>query len=828
MKKFTRLCAEFSYGKYVIHSFGVDGDKRFHDRHKMSDWFYFDLDKSHHLGKFDKVSVYHDDVRKSIYGKDVVRVDCSSIREKNRIAELFPDDVYESDVRPEFKWLMSNIDSVEWGGKEDRSIYYFDIEHYHDGSVFVGPDDPIAPITSIQGYLTSEKKYVMFTWHEQETEGLSSPVVREKGDKIIVFCKDEEEVILSFFAFLKDYDIDIIAGWWSIQFDLPYIVNRCKKLHIDYNQLSPIYDEVKKNGGNTDMLVRCYKRNIDQKWAVFICGLDNADMLVAVSEKLNYNLSNNKLATAAVEIIDNPDIEKLTEVTWKNWKDNYAGFIKYGFRDVEILKEIDDKLGIFDLYCMVQKLSNITSIDMATYESRIVECRILTECNGKYVLPTSNANASEIRETYLGGKVLDTTPGLFKDIGVVDYASLYPTSVMSFNLSPDTFICSQRGLEENGKDIEEVISLLNRKGVKFVDTGYSDELNGKRCLFYAQSYKVGVITILLKEMYEERKKIKKLMKSEKDKTKLNALDKHQYAIKIILNSVYGTFGYKYFRLYKIEIADSITFFARRALDHAIDSLNNGGYDVIYGDTDSAFFRQNGRSNEEISSWVKEFNNNIGDNFVSRYNGGQVPEYQMMGLEYEKDLEMIYFGDSKKRYYGIERGTGKKYIHGLNIIRKDTPKFMRSRLSEITECAVRGTLTVEMLKQLKDDIMKTPYDQIGVFKKFGKAFKEYIKNKPQHIKAVMYANQYLNAGITHLDIPLMFYITSKNEDDKKKKDRNNVICLLPEQLGMIDENKHIFEIDYDTFFKKQVIEQLEEFEHIEYIRGVLGEFKKGSK
>ena len=92
---------------------------------------------------------------------------------------------------------------------------------------------------------------------------------------------------------------------------------------------------------------------------------------------MGYNLTNWKLATAAEEIIDDPDIEKLTEVTWRDWKDNYKGFMQYAIRDVEILMEIEKRLDVFNLYVTLQQLANLTSMNLVFFKSMIVDSYIL-------------------------------------------------------------------------------------------------------------------------------------------------------------------------------------------------------------------------------------------------------------------------------------------------------------------------------------------------------------------------------------------------------------------------------------------------------------------
>ncbi len=813
----TRITSEFSYGNWIIHKFGVKHDgEPFHARAEFRDWFYFRADQIGQLSVFDKIDIDYETVYKSIYGEDCYRVEYRSIKEKNKIVKAYPMYTYEGDVKPEFKYLMQSK-NLQWADASIRNIGYFDIETFTEEEDFSGPDNPFAPITSIQIYAKRQQKYFIFTWHEVETAELTIPKIKQVDDKVYVFCRDEVDVVLSFFEFLKEYEIDVLTGWWSKGFDLPYICERCNRLNIDYNEMSPI--------GR----VSHYNKGYD--WKTYIDGIDHIDMMDAVAE-VGYNLPNNKLATAAKEILKDPDIEKLEEVTWRDWKDNFQGFMRYGFRDVEILKEIDEALGIFDLFCTIQQITNITQLGDISFKSSVVDKFIMSDCRDKYVFPT---RVTGDRTPYMGATVLDPKAGLHLNVGVVDYASLYPTSVMSFNLSPETYICSQVECEEKGMTIEQVIEELNKRGTKFVDTGYNEELVGDRYLFYAQESKLGVLPHVLKKMYEERRAIKKKMKGlDQDSSQYNALDKHQYALKIILNSAYGAFGFNYFRLYKVEVADAITYFARRALDFAIDNLTGDGYEVIYGDTDSAFFKLESTGTPQESPgmfgehWVDWFNKTaLPEMFIPTYNTGTLPEYMMMELEWEKSMERIYFGDSKKRYYGIENGSRKKYIKGLNIIRKDAPPFLKVRLNEITEAAVMNELTLEKILDLREEIESQPYEGIGVTKAFGKAFNQY-KVKSGHVRGALFANDILGTKITHKDTPLLFFIESKCEENIKKKDRHKTICLLPEDLHFIDEREDLFVVDYPTYFDKQVIQQLKEFKHIGQVAEVLDAYKERLK
>ena len=97
--------------------------------------------------------------------------------------------------------------------------------------------------------------------------------------------------------------------------------------------------------------------------------------------------------------------------------------------------------------------------------------------------------------------------------------------------------------------------------------------------------------------------------------------------------------------------------------------------------------------------------------------------------------------------------------------------------------------------------------------------------PQHVKASKWANKKLDIAINNTDNPYLFYIKSNCEEDLKPKDRQTAVCLNEEDLGLIDARKDIFEIDYDKFFEKQVIDQLKEFKYIDVVKTILEEYKE---
>lgn len=807
----SRISSKFSRGKYNIVMWGYDESGNPAKRYDtVEDYYYVKSSNADLISMYDSQEFAIESKEYSTFDNDkAVKVISKSYLDKNKIIKNYAQFTYEADTPIEFKYICNN--DIKWS--KNRRIGFFDIEVFplpdeNGKTVFPSPDNPYSPITSIQIATPYNNKITVFTWHPNYTLDIDGFEIRKKNNVEYFFCDNEKTVLYTFFEWLKKTHIDIITGWYSNGFDTPYILRRCEMLGIDQRLISPAG------------YAKTYKKG--DKWRVYITGLDNIDMLEALQD-LGYNLSNYKLATAAKEILDDPDMEKLTHVTWRDWKDNFAGFLEYSIRDVEVLVEIEKKLEIFSLYITLQELANLPLLNQVLMKSTLVDFFILTEYGGKLVFPTRNTKK---RRKYMGGMVLDPRePGLHRNIGVLDFASLYPTTVMAFNLSPETFITSENDINScSNISIEEFEQKLNEHNISVVDTGHSDELFNKRYWFMSHKQKVGILPKLLKKLYLERKRIKKEIRNPNiSKEHANALDKHQKAIKLVLNSTYGAMGFPWFRLYTPEVADAITYFARKALQYAIDSLDNDCLTVIYGDTDSAFFKEGNYTYDEIVKWVNNFNNNI-DSFICTYNGGLNQDYNLMEIEFEKDMDRFYMSDSKKRYYGIIRGTGKKYIRGLNIIRKDAPVLLKSRLNELAEKCVYETITAQDLINLREEIESAPIEDLGITKAFGKRFEDYVKNVPQHLKGAMFANTHFDAGITHMDTPLMYYIVSHCEEHLKKNQRTQVICVKDDQLSLLNSNKDIFEIDWNTFFKKQVLDQLDEFNLIEAVKTAIEEYK----
>ena len=183
------------------------------------------------------------------------------------------------------------------------------------------------------------------------------------------------------------------------------------------------------------------------------------------------------------------------------------------------------------------------------------------------------------------------------------------------------------------------------------------------------------------------------------------------------------------------------------------------YDITMDVTPHTFFANNilvhnscfltpkeGSSIETLRKDVDRFNEiEVTEELLKKYNPDLPDEYNFYNLEMETEFDYIYFGDSKKRYYAIKKD-GEKYVHGLNIIRKDTPKFIKDILTELADKSVREKIEYKDLEDTFEKIKNADYRDIAVHKYISKPFHMYKKTMPQHVAGAVFANKLFNLPI----------------------------------------------------------------------------------
>ena len=728
----------------------------------------------------------------------------------------------------------------------DYRIWYWDIEvsigKEHDNNT---PQNPKEPITTISWYDTINKQYYVIGWHKEETKNIERykyEIKNVNNNKVTyIYVKDEYNLLKIFLSMIKKYKPVMLIGWFSNFFDTPYLIKRMEINGFDLKSLSPV-------NGN----VRYWENNHNgrSEWSIDIAGLYSIELNKLIERYSGAKFSSMSLNNVAKELKLGEKIDIHLDSDYRN---NFKKFMEYNINDVILTKNIDNYYSITSFMIYVHNLTSI-SFDNILSSSLIVQ-NVIIKISNEVVIPRRFPF-----NNYQGAIVLPPKyQGNIKNICTLDANSMYPTSMITFNISPDTYITSYKEIKDNTSNIKNFITnklsiILNKKlnlpliedsnidiisyvretlkanNVEYIDTGYSNELIEQGYLFMHHNYKVGIYTKYLKDVYDKRRAVKKEMKSyKKSDIKYRQLDALNMALKLELNTTYGANGYTSFFLYDPKIADTVTYYARKLLTYAIDYLKLEKYEIQYGDTDSIFILLHTKEDnldkclQEGESLNKEVNEHIKNVHTNKYISNALPkEYDnYLGFKLEHVLHYIYFSDSKKRYFGIgypdENNIEESYIRGMNVIRKDAPKIMKKLLNDIIYKILKNKIVKDDFKDIIDIIKNTPLNQLGMIKSYNKNFSNY-KVLPQHVKAGMFAKEKYNVKINNFDKPYMFYIKIKNTM-KKYKYYDGVIALNQKDLHLLEEDSDI-EIDYDKLIEKQILDQLKEFKYVENLENIL--------
>jgi DNA polymerase elongation subunit (family B) len=397
-------------------------------------------------------------------------------------------------------------------------------------------------------------------------------------------CGNEKNLLKMFLGFWQQINVDIITGWNIEQFDVPYLVTRITDvLGEDFaKQLSPWG------------LVRCTNKEFNGRleYQTELTGISILDYMILykkyiLTKQESYSLAN----ITEVEL----GHSKLDHSEYKTWKEFHTEgfetkFVPYNVIDALLIKQLDDKLNLIRIVTTVAYKAGINFEDVSspikTWDS-IIHNTLLDE---KVVVPQATRSRVQPLD---GAYVKEPVPGRYKNVSSIDATSLYPSIIITNNISPETYVGN---VGTTYDDFEK-----NTTDAIFGDSEYVVTPAGAR---YSKA-KRGILPRLMVEYMVDRKTVKNEMlrleqeyentQNESLLNRIAALDAMQMAIKILLNSCYGATANEHFRFYKHDHAASITLtgqYLLRSSELKVDALINEKFGlsnerfVIYCDTDS--------------------------------------------------------------------------------------------------------------------------------------------------------------------------------------------------------------------------------------------------
>ncbi|NIO21519.1 MAG: hypothetical protein GTN76_12455 [Candidatus Aenigmarchaeota archaeon] len=387
-------------------------------------------------------------------------------------------------------------------------------------------------------------------------KGKDSLVMSTRSDIDVKPFETEKELLEDLIGIIMDYDPDVITGFNVNNFDIPYILERMRQ-----NDIPPIFGRCKKHVTKNQIMSR-FKINITGRIMVDSFEIIKRDFSM---KRYDLNTVSNELLGEGKENVKRSQIEKF----WKGSQEKFRTLIRYSKKDSELAMKLVSKMNLLDKYIALAKISGTLLQDILdSGETTRIENLILREFDKEdFVLPCRPdgmevSKREKVRKVELkGGHVIEPEKGLHSSVIVLDFKSMYPSLIRTFNICPTTLLVKG--------DVEGAIS--SPSGAKFVP----------------ESIRKGIIPKILERLMDERQKVKRKIRKESASGKIRELKAEEFALKIMSNAFYGHFGYPRAKVYSMDIASSITAFGRETIKKTKEFIEkNFGYKVIYGDTDS--------------------------------------------------------------------------------------------------------------------------------------------------------------------------------------------------------------------------------------------------
>ena len=755
-------------------------------------------------------------------------------------------ELFESDVNEMTRFLIDN---------------YGDSDEVSDGHVTLTFDIEVEMNSGLPDVMEAENTMTSVAFHDSATNDYHVYVLSEgeeinktiKGAKVRSF-RSEADMLVAFVNAWEEISPSIITGWNIDFFDVTYLYNRLKRVlgTKQANRLSPI-GKVHWN--------KYRKRYL-------IAGVSALDY-IALFKNFNYTeYPNYRLDTIARMTLGRGKIEYEGNLD-QLFRDDIEKFCEYNLVDVELVVDMDKKLQFIDLARAICHAGHVFYEDFL-FSSKYLEGAILTFLRrGGRVAPNKpqrkfkNDDGTEGEGKFVGAYVKQPKPGLYKWVYDLDLTSLYPSIIMSINISPETKIGKVEGYtaESHMKSEMESYVIEDDKGkryppmdkVKFEDFTKKMDLSiASNGVLYTQD-KVGIIPEILNVWFDQRVEYKDQMKKfgqAGNDEKYKFFAQRQLVQKIMLNSLYGVLGLPSFRFYDVDNAEAVTLTGQTVIK-TTEMIANQYYSKtigeekdynIYVDTDSVFYEAaplvkarnpdiDVTSDEQMIPAILEVAQEVEAHINGVYDSMALKMFNINSHRFDIKQETIAKGGfwvSKKRYaqWIINDNTvdcDKLDVKGLDVKRSSFPTYFKEVMSTVLMDILKDENKEkidEYILRKKDEMKTTNFIDIAknsavkhmskyTFK--NQALGEFMKGTPAHVKAALTYNQLLK-----------YFKAAYKYEPMKDGDKIKWVYLKPNPLGLesvgltgYNDPKEILDlveehIHYELIWQKELENKLDDF------------------
>ena len=660
----------------------------------------------------------------------------------------------------------------------------------------------------------------------------------DREDVQYIKCQTERELLAQFLSWWESDHPDIITGWNTERFDIPYICNRIKSVMGE--------DAMKRLSPWGVVNARWVNSGYGKKDMIYdILGVEELDYLQLYRKFTYSNQESYRLDHIAnVELGERKD-ENPYE-TFREWyTKDYQSFLDYNIQDVELVDRLDDKMKLIDLILTMTYEAKVNMSDSFT-SVKYWDVLIYNHLRSKKIVIPQKLGHKSKGDKYVGAYVKEPQVGQHKWVLSFDLNSLYPHLIMQYNISPETLL-------PQVADYVDVDYMLETKPLK-ITNNVTMTPNG--AMFSKQSQ--GFLPEMMQSMYDDRTIYKKKMleaKQQYENTKdakylkdVSRFTNIQMARKISLNSAYGAIGNEWFRYYDLRIAEGITTSGQLSIRWIEKSLNiylnkllkTDGVDyVIASDTDSVYITFDKlvntvlakREDESESSYrgrAIDFLDRVAQEKIEPFidKSYQALASYVSAFDQKMQMKREVIADkgiwtAKKRYIlnawdveGVRYQEPQLKIMGIEAVKSSTPAPCREKIKQALKIIMSGTEkdVNNFIQEFREEFMELSPEEVSFprsvngIDKWGDSANIFKKGAPMHIKGVILYNHFLRQNKLTNKYPII------QEGEKIKfmnlrtpnRMSSNVISFMTKLPKELDIHPHL---DYDTQFDKAFVEPL---------------------
>jgi DNA polymerase-2 len=638
--------------------------------------------------------------------KKVIKISHSSHLELNKLYKVIHKSIptFEADLKPNQRFLLDknilstleiSYDDYQTSEKIDKIFHNPEISPINDYK-------PNLKIASIDTESSGNELYCLSIVSENYKKVF---MLTQHNLPNVVSCSSEEECLEKFKSALFELDPDILTGWNFIDHDLQLLKDLFMKNRIPF--------DLGRDNSNPRIRIQS---NFFRNSTASITGRQVLDSLNLIRDPFikeaptikHANFSSYTLENVSQTLLSDGKLLKgkdrhkeIISLFETNSKKSHKKLADYNLKDSQLVYDILEKTKTIDLAVLRSSLTGLP-LDRINGSIAAFDSLYIRKANSKNLVSPTLAY-SEKQERIQGGYVQSTIPGIYDNVLVLDFKSLYPSIIKTFNIDPSSY------LEKKEKN-----SIQSPNKAYFKNTQ-------------------GILPEIISTLHSERELAKK-----------ESRELASYALKIMMNSFFGVLASPNCRYFNLDIANAITHFAQHIVKLTASEIEKKySLPTIYSDTDSVFV-SSGLDKEKANPLGFEIQDYI-NNFYQKYTKEEYGRESFLELEFEKQyLSMIIpkvrgksSEGAKKRYAGLLEKDGKEKIEiiGLEAIRGDWTKAAQEFQIELLEKVFHKKEISKFIQSYISKLTQGKLDSKLVYRKsIRKSLDKYTKTTPPHVKA----------------------------------------------------------------------------------------------